>query len=69
MFDLIVSHVPAPTVDHDAPFAMNATILEYDPFLGRILTGRIEQGTARPTCRCGAAPGWLDGRDRAASPS
>jgi GTP-binding protein len=47
MFDLILSHVPAPTVNHDAPFAMNATILEADPFLGRILTGRIEQGTAR----------------------
>lgn len=47
MFDLILSHVPAPTVNHDAPFAMNATILEADPFLGRILTGRIEQGVAR----------------------
>jgi GTP-binding protein len=47
MFDLILSHVPAPTVNHDAPFAMNATILEADNFLGRILTGRIEQGTAR----------------------
>jgi GTP-binding protein len=47
MFDLILSHVPAPTVDLDAPFAMNASILEADNFLGRILTGRIEQGTAR----------------------
>ncbi|RKK01523.1 translational GTPase TypA [Pseudoroseomonas wenyumeiae] len=47
MFDLILSHVPAPTVNHDAPFAMNATILEADPFLGRILTGRIEQGVAK----------------------
>ncbi len=47
MFDLIVRHVPAPTVLPDAPFAMNASILEYDNFLGRILTGRIEQGTAR----------------------
>ncbi|MBO1073121.1 translational GTPase TypA [Roseomonas marmotae] len=47
MFDLILSHVPAPTVKHDAPFAMNATILEADPFLGRILTGRIEQGVAK----------------------
>ncbi|MDB5377479.1 MAG: typA [Rubritepida sp.] len=47
MFDLIVTHVPEPTVDVDAPFAMNASILEYDNFLGRILTGRIEQGTAR----------------------
>ena len=47
MFDLILSHVPAPTVDHDAPFAMNASILESDNFLGRILTGRVEQGVAR----------------------
>jgi GTP-binding protein len=47
MFDLVVSHVPAPTVDVDAPFAMVASILEYDNFLGRVLTGRIEQGHAR----------------------
>ncbi|KAA2213934.1 translational GTPase TypA [Teichococcus oryzae] len=47
MFDLILSHVPAPTVNREAPFAMNATILEADSFLGRILTGRIEQGTAK----------------------
>lgn len=47
MFDLILRHVPAPTVDLDAPFAMNATILEADNFLGRVLTGRIEQGVAR----------------------
>lgn len=47
MFDLILSHVPAPKVDLDKPFAMNASILEADNFLGRILTGRIEQGTAK----------------------
>jgi len=47
LFDLIVSHVPPPTVDRDAPFAMVASILEYDNFLGRVLTGRIEQGTAK----------------------
>ncbi|WP_137127955.1 translational GTPase TypA [Roseomonas sp. HF4] len=47
MFDLILSHVPAPTVDDEAPFAMNASILEADNFLGRILTGRVEQGVAR----------------------
>ncbi|MBC9180232.1 translational GTPase TypA [Pseudoroseomonas ludipueritiae] len=47
MFDLILSHVPAPKVDLNAPFAMNATILEADSFLGRILTGRIEQGVAK----------------------
>src|SRR6185437_291318 len=47
LFDLVVSHVPPPTVDRDAPFAMVASILEYDNFLGRVLTGRIEQGAAR----------------------
>lgn len=47
LFNLVVRHVPEPTVDEAAPFAMNASILEYDNFLGRILTGRIEQGVAR----------------------
>jgi GTP-binding protein len=47
LFDLILSHVPAPKVDLEKPFAMNASILESDNFLGRILTGRVEQGTAR----------------------
>ncbi len=47
MFDLVLRHVPAPTLDPDAPFAMVASILDYDNFLGRVLTGRVEQGTAR----------------------
>jgi GTP-binding protein len=47
MFELVLEHVPAPMLDVDAPFAMVATILEYDNFLGRVLTGRIEQGRAR----------------------
>src|SRR3954454_5665587 len=47
LFDLVVKHVPAPTVKPDAPFAMVASILEYDNFLGRVLTGRVEQGTAK----------------------
>jgi GTP-binding protein len=47
MFDLVIRHVPAPTVKVDAPFAMVASILDYDNFLGRVLTGRIEQGHAR----------------------
>lgn len=46
MLELIVTHVPAPQVNQDAPFAMLATLLESDPFLGRILTGRIVSGTA-----------------------
>ncbi|MEM9062764.1 MAG: translational GTPase TypA [Pseudomonadota bacterium] len=46
MFDLVVRHVPAPrqTGNADKPFRMLATTLEADPFLGRILTGRVEDG-------------------------
>jgi GTP-binding protein len=47
MFDLVISHVPAPKLNVDAPFAMLASILDYDNFLGRVLTGRVEQGRAR----------------------
>jgi len=47
LFDLVLSHVPAPAVKPDAPFAMVASILEYDNFLGRVLTGRVEQGMGR----------------------
>ena len=47
LYDMVVSHVPPPNLDEEAPFAMIASILEYDNFLGRVLTGRIEQGRAR----------------------
>ena len=45
LFDLIVEYVPTPSVVIDAKFQMLATILEADPYLGRVLTGRIESGT------------------------
>ena len=47
LFDLIIRHVPAPTRDLDAPFSMLATTLEADPYLGRVLTGRIHGGSAK----------------------
>jgi GTP-binding protein len=47
LFDLIVSHVPPPRADPDAPFTMLATTLDYDPYLGRVLTGLIYSGVAR----------------------
>ena len=47
LFNLIVKHVPAPKVDVNAPFSMLATTLEADPYLGRVLTGRIATGTAK----------------------
>jgi GTP-binding protein len=49
LFELVVSHVERPSVfgTDDEPVAVLATTLEADPFLGRILTGRIERGTLR----------------------
>ncbi|MFI0848520.1 translational GTPase TypA [Mesorhizobium sp. IMUNJ 23232] len=47
LFDLILTHVPAPTV-HPGPFRMIGTLLEANPFLGRIITGRIESGMLKP---------------------
>ena len=47
LFDLIVARVPAPRGDPELPFAMLATTLESDPYLGRVLTGRIHSGVAR----------------------
>ncbi|MBO6623918.1 MAG: translational GTPase TypA, partial [Roseicyclus sp.] len=49
LFDLVVAHVPAPKqIAHDKePFRMLATTLGSDPFIGRILTGRVESGTLR----------------------
>jgi GTP-binding protein len=46
LFDLIVRHVPAPKqlLAQDEPFRMLATTLSADPFIGRILTGRVESG-------------------------
>ena len=49
LFDLIVRHVPAPkqVERRTEPFRMLATTLSADPFLGRILTGRVETGTLK----------------------
>lgn len=51
LFNLIMQHVPVPRPvsedTADKPFAMLASLLERDQFLGRVLTGRIEHGTVR----------------------
>ena len=46
LFDLIINHVPPPRqAEHiKDDFRMLATTLGSDPFVGRILTGRIESG-------------------------
>lgn len=47
LFDLIVKHVEAPKVDEDAPFRMLVTTIEANPYLGRLLTGRVESGVLK----------------------
>jgi len=47
LLDLVLKHVPEPTVG-EGPFRMIGTILEANPFLGRIITGRIHSGSIKP---------------------
>ncbi|GAA5252866.1 translational GTPase TypA [Candidatus Rickettsia kedanie] len=47
LFDLIVTHVPTPAADDKAPFAMLITTREYNSFFGRVLTGRVQNGTVK----------------------
>lgn len=47
LLDLVLDHVEPPKGDSDAPFAMLATLLDSDPFLGRCLTGRVISGSAK----------------------
>ncbi|WP_340107669.1 translational GTPase TypA [Pikeienuella sp. HZG-20] len=50
MFETVMKHVPSPAQvgRTGEPFTMLATTLEADPFLGRLLTGRIETGAVSP---------------------
>jgi GTP-binding protein len=47
LFERIVSHVPAPALEIDAPFTFLATLLDRDNFMGRVLTGRVQSGTIK----------------------
>src|SRR5271156_5727961 len=47
LFDLVIRHVAPPHVE-DGPFRMLGTILEANPYLGRIVTGRITSGAVKP---------------------
>ena len=46
LFDLVLRHVPPPRVE-DGAFRMLGTILEANPYLGRIVTGRITSGSVK----------------------
>ena len=47
LFDLVIRHVAPPQVE-DGQFRMLGTILEANPYLGRIVTGRIFSGSVKP---------------------
>jgi len=50
LFEAIVRHVPAPAAEahEDEPPRLLAVLIEADPFLGRLLTGRVESGRLAP---------------------
>lgn len=47
LFETIISYVSEPVCEPDKPFRMLATTLEADPFVGRILTGKIQSGSVK----------------------
>jgi GTP-binding protein len=47
LFEKIVGYLPAPRVDHDGPTQLQATLLGYDDYKGKIVIGRLNSGTLR----------------------
>ncbi|RDL43345.1 translational GTPase TypA [Marinomonas piezotolerans] len=48
LYQMIVDNVPAPDVDPEAPFQMQVSALDYDPYVGVIGIGRITRGKLSP---------------------
>lgn len=47
LFKTIIDATPAPKCSPDAPFSMLVTMIDSAPYLGRVLTGRVQTGTAK----------------------
>ena len=47
LFDQVLKHVPEPTIQ-EGGFRMLGTLLEANPYLGRIITGRVFAGSIKP---------------------
>ncbi|KAJ1628241.1 membrane GTPase [Pavlovales sp. CCMP2436] len=47
LLDRLLAHCPPPAADYTSPFAMVVTMMAHDAFVGRLLTGRVVQGTLR----------------------
>lgn len=48
LFEAILSHIPPPRIDDQAPFQMQVSNLDYDSHKGRIAIGRVFSGTIAP---------------------
>lgn len=56
LFDTILSTIPAPNNEPDAPLQILFSSIDYDDYVGRIGVGRVERGTAKkgmPIVICG----------------
>jgi GTP-binding protein len=47
LFDAILSHIPAPEGEEDAPLQMLVSSIDYNDYVGRIAIGRIERGSVK----------------------
>ena len=47
LLDLIIEHIPAPSMDKDKPLQLQPALLDYTDFVGRIGIGRITRGTIK----------------------
>ena len=47
LFQVILDTIPAPNADADRPLQMLANTLDYDPYVGRIVVGRVVRGTIK----------------------
>ena len=44
LFETVIAHVPAPATDREGPLRMSISLLKADPFLGRLVSGRVLSG-------------------------
>eukprot|EP01134_Creolimax_fragrantissima_P001252 CFRG1252T1 len=62
LYEAISHSVPSPTVEETGPFSLLVTTLEYDNFVGRVMTGKVYSGSAKVgdkvkvLCRDGQVP-------------
>ena len=64
LFEAVVAHVPAPATDRDVPFRMLISLLEADPFLGRLVSGRVAEELDMKAAEISDYPDWRQENDR-----